>query len=564
MPQRYELLLMNVIREYSGQGSAFRDSIGQHSIASFLEIFKYKAQVYSGTIINSKEIMTKELEENEPPIVGFYTAADNVKIVASIIKWLKKNYNVVTVVGGPQAIDLGIDFFNETGNDFVIVGEGEIPIKFLLDSVLDKVIPLSKVPSLVYKNEGKLVHNSRENSIIQNLDMIPFPKMHNSIGRTLRQQSMAGILTGRGCPYSCTFCYEAQSTNLRFRSIDNVMEEIDYIRQNNKILKYINIYDDTFTIDKNRVLEFCEKIKTRNISWFCEAHISFIVKHPDIVKSMVENGLICMQLGLESGSNKVLSAYNKKVTSDMMIEAVKICKDAGITSITGNFIIGGAMETRETIEETKVVLKKLLEVGRGCIDLHLVYLAAYPNTKISRKPSDYELNISDNLKEWNIYTMSTPITSTNELSTYQIYNIMQELETFLLAEYKQCALESSKTDFIQSLYLDGKKIGINPIWETLYFSDIRYKHFSNHLTYEEQVFNPERFSIRTFDNFSLKDGVLHTKYGEFEGLEKDFLLNANGKYTNNILSEKLNISILELEELYVTLNERCLVFISEF
>lgn len=555
---------MNVVRDYSGLGDAFRDSIGQHSIASFLELFHYKANVFSGTVRKSKEVLIQEIEHHQVPIVGFYAAADNIKVVANMIKWIKERYQVVTVVGGPQAIALDLSFFNDTKNDFVIIGEGEIPVKFLLDCLIDKTISLQQVPSLVYKIGEELHYNSQENSVIQQLDKIPFPKIHNSITGNLRQGSMVGILTGRGCPFSCSFCYEGQSNNLRFRSIDHVMEEIDYIQQNNQNLTYINVYDDTFTINRERVLEFCTKIKKKNIKWFCEGHVSFVLKYPEMLEVMVAYGLVCIQFGLESGSDQVLDAYNKKITSDMIVKAVEICKKAGIITITGNFIIGGALETNETLEATKTLIKRLLDVGRGCMDLHLVYLAPYPNTRIVKNPEQFQLTLWEQLQQWNIYTMNTPVVSTKEFTTHEIYEKMEEMNGFLFSAYKESLNRCTKTDFLQSMYHNNKRICINPIWEVLFFSDTRFLNFSNHLSMEEQEFQPEKYSIRTFDNFSVVEEILHTSYGIFQGLEKEFLLHANGLHTNREVGEILDIDMKEIEKIYKKLNERCLVFVSDF
>ena len=137
------------------------------------------------------------------------------------------------------------------------------------------------------------------------------------------------------------------------------MEEVDDLYKNNRHIEYINIYDDTFTLDKDRVLAFCEEISKRKIKWFCEGHISFVLKNPDILKKMVESGLTCIQFGIESGSKAVLDAYCKHTDSDSIIKAVQICKKAGIHGITGNFIIGGALETKETVEESKRLAKEL-------------------------------------------------------------------------------------------------------------------------------------------------------------------------------------------------------------
>lgn len=552
------------MRDYSGQGLAFCDSIGQYAIASFIELFHYKARVFSGTVLECKKVIEDEVKKHKVPIVGFYSASDNIRVVANVIKWIKKEYGITTLVGGPQAIALEKNFFEETGNDYVIVGEGEIPVKMLLDALIDKEIPLEDVPSLLYLKEGQLLKNPQENAIIQQLDMIPIPKMEHSIGKKLRQDSMVGILTGRGCPYSCSFCYEGQSTNLRFRSISHVMEEIDDIIANNPRLRYVNVYDDTFTIDKERVREFCKEMKQRNIQWFCEGHIRFVLNHPEMIPFMVEHGLVCVQFGLESGSDQVLEAYNKKTNAQMMVRAIDICKKAGVACVTGNFIIGGALETRETLEETKKIIKSLIDVGSSTMDLHLVYLASYPNTRIQKNPQDFQLNFVPQLQDWNIYTMQTPVVETDHLSVHDIYLAMKEIDSYMTECYYEVLRNCTKSDFLQSMYRDGKFLGVNTTWERLFSTDSRFRMFSDHLSPEEQEFDSKKYPIRTFDDFSVSEGCLHSKYGLFDGLEMDFLLHSNGVYTNEQIAKKLDVSVSTIESTYLLCNEKCLVYNSDF
>lgn len=555
---------MNVVRGYTRQGTSFKDSIGQHSIASYLQEYYFTSRVFSGAVKESKKVIETALNRDKVPIIGFYAAADNIKVVTNIIIWLKENFSVITVVGGPEAISLDQSFFQKTGNDFVIVGEGEIPVKYLLDYIFDKAIALEEVPSLVYMENSVLRRNSQENSQITDLDNIPHPTMEHSIQQTLRQGKMVGILTGRGCPFSCSFCYEGQTKNVRFRSIDHVMSEIDYIIAHNKKLEYINVYDDTFTISKERVIEFCEKIKQRNILWFCEGHVSFVLKYPEMLKFMVEHGLVCIQFGIESGSDQVLAAYQKQITSDMIVRAVDICKKAGICCVTGNFIIGGALETRETIAESRMLMKKLIQTARGCIDLHLVYFSPYPNTQMSKKPEKFQMTLKEKLHEYTIHSMCTPVVSTDSLDTHQIYEEMEYCRQFLKECYEEELVYCTKSDLLQTLFYGNKKITVNPIWEQLFMTAHRFQVTLEHLSNDNLVFCENNYSIRTFDDFSIKEHQLHTPYGIFEGQTMTYLTLASGTKNNREIMEILSLTLPELELLFLDLQEKCLLYLSDF
>lgn len=564
----YEILLINVARDHSSVSEAFRDSIGQYSIVSYLKRKDFKAFVFSGDIKKCKKVIEKEISNGKTNIVGFYIAADNIEVVGHIIGWTKQNYpDCKTVVGGPQAAGLNYQFFAQTQNDYAILGEGEIPMYYLLTAIVDKVGTLSQVPGLIRKAEQEeaLLVNSSENAIITNLDEIGYPMKEDSLTGRLRQGEIVGIITGRGCPYHCSFCYEgANAKNVRFRSISNVMNEIDYICTINPNVKFISIYDDTFTLKKERIFEFCREIKRRELLWFCEGHISFVINEVNVLKTMIDSGLSCIQFGIESGSNKVLNAYNKHTNFDMILSAIKICKKLGLHSITGNFIIGGAFESNETIEKSKELAKKLIHEAKGIIELYTVYFAPYPNTKMVREPEIFEINILEKMKEININTMRTPVVETKKLSRNQIYDLKHEFDCFIQNEYKKAVEESTKTDIMQGLVHNGRRISLNPTWEKLYLGKPHIVTFLEHIREEEQVFNEDFYIIRTFEDIKIENDELISDVGKFRGLEKDILMFATGRYKATDMAEKFHVSIKQIKECYEKLNEQCFVYISEF
>lgn len=564
----YEILLVNVVRDFGGYSDCFRESIGQYLLASYLRTKSFKAFVYSGNAIETKKIISNEIEKNKVPVIGFYAAADNIRIVKHIITWIKTKYPyIITIIGGPQAIGLDYHFFSDSKNDYAIVGEGEIPLHMLLSSIIDKDCLIEEVPAIVYPDyeKKKLIINQCDNAVIKDLDIIPYPTMQDSLLRNLRQGKMAGIITGRGCPNHCTFCYEgANAKNVRFRSIDNVMEEIDYIIENNSKFEYLNIYDDTFTLRKDRVLDFCKKISKRNIKWFCEGHVTFVLKNSDVISEMIKAGMLCIQFGIESGSNKVLQGYNKKTDYHMIVEAITICKKMGIHGITGNFIIGGAFETVETIEESKRLAKDLIYGAKGIIELYSVYFAPYPNTKIVNKPYCFNIKLNSKFQEYNLNTMRSPVVETKELTTVDIYNLKEEFDLYLEEVYHQAAIESTKADVIQGLFVDGKREHLNPIWERHYMSLEYIVNFIEHLSETEQQFNENFYMIRTFEDVVLDGEVLVSKYGKYTGLDKEVLLNATGIYTAKEMAEMFGVSLDEIKKIFIKYNDKCMLYMSEF
>lgn len=562
----YEALLINVFRDAGGYSEGFRDCIGQYLIAAYLRERDFVAQVYAGSALDCKKTIENEILEHHVPVVGFYAAADNIRMVAHAVQWIKKNYpEVITVIGGPQAIALDGAFFLSTGNDYAVVGEGEIPMYRLLSYLIDGCGRLEEIPSLLYYDAqaGELVWNQCDDAAISDLDEIPFPHMEDSLSGKLRQSRMVGIITGRGCPNRCTFCYEgANAKNVRFRSIKNVMEEIDYIAAHNPHMEYINIYDDTFTLRADRILAFCEEMRRRGLKWFCEGHVSFVVKHPEILRTMVDSGLTCIQLGIESGSRRVLDAYRKHTDREMILECVRLCKEAGLHGVTGNFIIGGAFETEETIRESRELAAELIRSARGIMELYAVYFAPYPNTQMASFPERFGIELNPQLEEWNLNTMRSPVVRTDRLDAAGLYRQKHQFEDFLAGCYREAALQSTKADVLMSLFQDGKRVHLNPTWEKCYLSLEHIEVFLRHLSEREQTFSESGYIIRTFEDFLLEGDRMCTGAGTFTGTEREILLYATGIYSAADLSARLSVSMEEIREIYESLNSRCLAYMS--
>lgn len=566
---KYELLLLNVERI----PTYIFDNLGQHSIASYLETKGFKAMVYSGIVGECKRIVSEAIEKDGVPIIGFYAATDNLSVVSHVIKWIKTTYNVYTIVGGPQAVDLKEQFLHDTNCDFVIEGEGEEPIYQLLSSLIDELCSLKDVQSLRYIDQNGIYCENTLAKPFCNLDEIPFPSKKRCIDGRFRNDNSFGIITGRGCPFNCAFCYEGANTKqVRLRTIDNVMSEIDFALSENKNLKYLNIYDDTFTLDFKRVSEFCDKIKSRNLLWYCEGHTSNIVNNPEIIEKMVESGMIGLQIGIESGSEKVLKAYNKQTNPDMLIKVVEICKNAGLTRLVGNFIVGGAFETERTIYKSMELAKQMLTTGKGMFECKTVFLAPYPHTSITLNPQNYDLEYHKENELTCAYSMHMPLMTPKTMKYDKLIELKLKFDNMIETTIKELSLFPDKLDVERNFFKSGKRLTANSKWRNNY---LEQEHIVNYLeacfSINGQVEKRytdneilEMYPLRTFNLLQYENEKLI--YGEYRfEYESAYLL----KYSAGKL--KLKEIILnspyrseDMLKAYHALNNKCLIYISEF
>lgn len=169
------------------------------------------------------------------------------------------------------------------------------------------------------------------------LDKLPFPsysklpmqKYRSALGAARRSPSI-GMITSRGCPGQCTFCFSGMfGSKIRFMSPRRVLEHILYLKANYGI-KEISFYDDTFTANRKRVEDLCRSMidEKIDISWSCFARVDTV--NPDILRLMKEAGCHQICYGFESADEDILKAINKKIDTDKSFRAVLWTKEAGI------------------------------------------------------------------------------------------------------------------------------------------------------------------------------------------------------------------------------------------
>lgn len=563
---QYELLLLNVIRNSSEHSGAFKDYLGGHIIASYIAEFGFRAKVYSCDVLDCKRIITGEITNHNVKLLGFYVGADTRVMTGHIIKWVKDNWpEVAVLVGGPEAYSLEENFLHDTGCDYVVYGEGEIPVLNLLRLIVDGIGNPESIKSIKFVDTFGKIRVTPPEQLLYDLDAIPFPAKHNSLSKDFRLGESIGILTGRGCPYHCAFCFEgAASKSVRLRSIENVIAEIKSVKTYNPSLKYVNIYDDTFTLSVDRVREFCRYIKSTDLFWTCEAHVLMLSQNPEMIHMMADSGLLAVQLGIESGSRRVLDAYNKHITPEMIIDVVSECKSAGLHRVEGNYIIGGALESFETLRESIDHAKKLIKAGRGIIELNTVFFAPYYGTPITREPERYGMCIVKERMDHSVITMREAVIETESLSTNDIISAKYKFDTELRKQYMQEALLTTKSELLKgSGHASSGRIK-NQSWLTAWRNYPYIMEFMRHLKPEEQECTSSSYPVRTMSEYTINEEIVSERGHKENGLDAKLIMLADGKNQIHEIASYVCLNVDELMNAYRSLNDKCLVYFSEF
>ena len=299
--------------------------------------------------------------------------------------------NSLIIAGGIHASLYPREVINELDCDIVSIGEGERTIVEIAKAT--SLDDFSKIKGIYYKKDNN-IYITDKRSDINDLDSIAFPARHllpkeDIVMERLSNTSLpiAHILFSRGCPYHCNFCAN-QNHNMRYRSKDNIKEELEQLIKEYNI-KGFCVIDDNFLVNKEKAMEIIREIGKLNLKWSTLARVDNVdVK---LLKELKNSGCIEIKYGVESGSQKMLDLMNKNITIEQIKSAFTLTKDAGINA-KALIMHGYPGEDYNTTKETIALLESLKAYISRVGLTYFTYLPGsliYPSEKISCNTSVY-------------------------------------------------------------------------------------------------------------------------------------------------------------------------------
>lgn len=314
----------------------------------------------------SRGDVIEDVKRFKPDLIVMDSSFPSLKNDIEVAEEIKRNCEAKIVLVGPPASQFPDEILSSDGIDIVARWEYDFTVRDIAKA-LEENRDFKDIKGISYKENGKIIHNpNREFTTSEDLDRIPFVskvyKKHLNIRDYYLSSSLypeVQIFTGRGCPYLCTFCSWTQTLmgrKYRVRSISNVLDELEWIQENLPEVKEVFFEDDTFTINKKRVLEFCKEYRERglDITWACNARADLDY---ETMKEMRRANCRLLIVGYESGSDEILRNIKKGITVEQIRRFAKDARRAGLL-VHGDFIIGLPGETKETIELTRKLIKE--------------------------------------------------------------------------------------------------------------------------------------------------------------------------------------------------------------
>ncbi len=320
--------------------------------------------------------------------------------IGEIIKSINPDTFIVLV--GPHVSALPEDTLNcSLDVDAVAMHEYEYTLLDLANSLKNNT-DWRSIPGLCYRVNGKIIRNPKR-EFIKDLDSIPFVssvyKRHLNYKNYFYAHSrypILTIITGRGCPYQCIYCVYPQTFSgrkVRYRSIENVVEEIEFILKEFPDVKEVMFEDDTLTLNKKRCFEFAEEILRRNIrfNWSANSRADVDLETLKILKRAGAR-LLCV--GIESGDQLLLDKMKKNLKLEQVRQFFQDAKKAGIL-IHGCFLVGVPGETKESLQKTLSLAKEL-----NPDTAQFFPIMVYPGTEAYHWAQEQNYLITNDFRQW--------------------------------------------------------------------------------------------------------------------------------------------------------------------
>jgi anaerobic magnesium-protoporphyrin IX monomethyl ester cyclase len=382
--------------------------LGTIYAASVMREAGYEVSLFDTALIESPEKIISVIEKEKPDYLVIYDdgfnyltkmCLTNMREAAFRMAEIAKQKGIAVIASSSDAAD-HYEKYLAHGVDFVIIGEGEITLKELINTIENCESDFRKIDGLAFKENAAIIKTSPR-QIVKELDTFPMPawdlvdiSSYKKIWLENHNYFSLNIATTRGCPFKCNWCAKPIYGNrYNSRSPQKVAEEIEYLI-NDCDVHHLWMCDDIFGLKPGWVQEFRDVVKAKGLKfkYKIQSRVDLLLQE-DTISALAESGAETVWVGAESGSQKILDAMDKGTTIEQIYKATNLLKKNRIR--VGFFLQFGYLgENKEDIEKT---INMVLELMPDEIGISVSY--PLPGTKFYEK-------VKEQLKEKTNWTDS--------------------------------------------------------------------------------------------------------------------------------------------------------------
>ena len=382
-----KILLLNLPRESEVRDVATPDyllydfmnypPLGLLAIASGIDP-RHSVQVLDTPTRNMsiKEVIA-HIKQIKPDLLGISVVTRRLYGMFAVTKAVKKDLPEVTIVVGGPHVNVFPKETMELGTvDFALPGYGELRFPQLVEALARKEDTeklLETIPGLLYKKVNGQIHIHPPAETPVNLDDLPFPnrKLINldEYFSAADRQKMTTMYTSRGCPFRCVFCDVGEKV-FRYRSPEKIVDEFESIKSMG--VQEIHIFDDTFNVSRQRVIDMCGEILKRGLKINWSARVRVVPFDREMASLMKQAGCKRLHVGVEAFDDDILRKIKKNTTTAQINTFFSLCNEFKIDTLA-YFIVGFPQETQEYRD---TLFRKLKQLKARYLYLNVLYPTA--------------------------------------------------------------------------------------------------------------------------------------------------------------------------------------------
>ncbi len=340
--------------------------------------------------------VVKRVVDFKPDIIGLTAYTQEIKPAAYLAGLLKRQLpDAVTVIGGVHVTAIPLQTMQEFPTfDIAVVGEGEITLSELCQAIQNKT-SLTLINGIAFRDSFKNIIQNPPREKIADINILPMPAWD-----LMPKAPIYFMHTQRGCLFKCTFCMNHNGRVARARSVNLVLDEMEYI-VNNFAPPQINFGDELFSLDMERTAQLMDGIINRGlhkkVTWDAQTHVRFV--NYDLLLKMKKANIYQLDMGVETGDPERLKEMGKGTNRDLILKAFSEAHKAGVRT-GGLFIFGHPNETSKSIRNTidlAVQLNPTLPMFGS--------MTPFPGTEVARLAASGQAGYLSLSSDWDDYKM---------------------------------------------------------------------------------------------------------------------------------------------------------------
>lgn len=322
----------------------------------------YSVQVYDQCVTGLKNAdLLAKIKQWDPKIIGFSMCLSNYWTTSDLLKKVKAwNPNAITVAGNYTPTFYHEKLMEADAFDYCVLGEGE----YIFLELVNKLLRYGKndfkdIKGIVYRENG-IVKSTPRPELIKNIDEIPIPDRKLVDFNYRLQRKSSAIITSRGCPYQCRFCYfnSIMGCGWRARSVKNIIEELKMLHDQG--YKEVVFGDSSFNMSMKRTRDLAAEVRKNGLDAMEFGGDLRVDRSTDeMLRLIISMNFSKALFGIESGNQRILDYYKKQTTIEQIKLAIKKANKWRMDVIFGSFIVGAPDETPAEVINTLKFANKL-------------------------------------------------------------------------------------------------------------------------------------------------------------------------------------------------------------